>query len=333
MYIRRKGNKWQGYVRIINRPPISKCFKSKTDAKRWSVATENKIRREDGGIAKIKFPPFKDVALRYMNEITTYKIGYTPRVEKNIIISFLREVWAEYPINKITPSVIGKYRNDRRGKIKENTINRNLDVISTIFTTCKKEWGHPVDNPVLSIKRPRNPEPRDRRITDEEINLLLKGNRTSELLRTIIKVALETGMRQSEILNIHPEHLKGDTLFIPVAKTRPRTIPLTKTALEILKSYTLPFNIDRHLLGKHFRRLCKHYEIKDLHFHDLRKSALTSFMRDKNLSVPETMLIAGHKDPRMLLRVYNTLSVEDVSRKLRLMAEKVEHIYNGKKIN
>jgi hypothetical protein len=35
----------------------------------------------------------------------------------------------------------------------------------------------------------------------------------------------------------------------------------------------------------------------------------------------------------MLLRVYNTLSVEDVSRKLRLMAEKVEHIYNGKKIN
>ena len=138
MYIRKKGDKWQGYVRIINRPPISKCFVSKTDAKRWAIVTENKIRREDGGIAKIKFPSFKDVALRYINEVTTYKIGYTQRVEKNIIISLLRESWAEYPINKITPSVIGKYRNDRREKIKGSTINRSLDVISTIFTQCKK---------------------------------------------------------------------------------------------------------------------------------------------------------------------------------------------------
>ena len=134
-------------------------------------------------------------------------------------------------------------------------------------------------------------------------------------------------MRQSEILRIRPEHLKGDTLYIPIAKTKPRTIPLTKRAVEILKSYTLPFNIDRHLLGKHFRRLCKHYGIKDLHFHDLRKSALTSFMRDKNLDVASTMLIAGHKDARMLLRVYNTLSVEDVAKKLRLIT------VDGNKLN
>ena len=88
MYIRKKGDKWQGYVRIINRPPISKCFVSKTDAKRWAIVTENKIRREDGGIAKIKFPSFKDVALRYINEVTTYKIGYTPRVEKDMVNRF-----------------------------------------------------------------------------------------------------------------------------------------------------------------------------------------------------------------------------------------------------
>ena len=319
MYIRKHRNKWQGLVRVKGHPFISKCFVSRTDAKRWAIATETKLRRDEAGIAKIKYPSFKDVALRYMNEVTTYKIGYTPRVEKNIIISLLREVWAEYPINKVTPSVIGKYRNDRREKIKGSTINRNLDVISTIFTQCKKEWGHPVTNPVLSIRRPKNPEPRDRRISDKELKLLLWGNRTSELLRTIIHVALETGMRQSEILNIHPEHIEGNTLKIPVAKIRPRTIALTQKALDILKSCTLPFNIDRHLLGKHFRRLCRHYGIKDLHFHDIRKTALMSYMQDKNLSVAETMIQAGHKDPRMLLRVYNNLSVEDVAKKLRLI--------------
>ena len=160
------------------------------------------------------------------------------------------------------------------------------------------------------------PEPRTRRLSEREINLLLRGNHTSELLRTIIELALEPGMRQGEILRIHPEHIKGNTLFIPIAKTKPRTIPLTKRAVEILKHAKLPFNMDRYLLGKHFRRLCNHYGIKDAHFHDIRHQSLTDFMKDKKLNVPETMLIAGHSDPRMLLRIYNNLQVADVAKKL-----------------
>jgi|TARA_B100001971_G_scaffold57299_1_gene52227 integrase len=160
------------------------------------------------------------------------------------------------------------------------------------------------------------PEPLTRRLSDREINLLLKGNRTSEQLRTIIELALETAMRQGEILRIHPEHIKGNTLFIPIAKTKPRTIPLTKRALEILKYATLPFNIKQDQLTKQFKRLCNHYGIKDVRFHTLRKQSLTDFMKVKKLDVPSTMLIAGHSDPRMLLRIYNNLKVEDVAKKL-----------------
>ena len=98
-------------------------------------------------------------------------------------------------------------------------------------------------NPVLSIRRPKMPEPLTRRLSEREINLLLKGNRTSEMLRTIIELALETAMRQGELMRIYPEHIKGNTLFIPIAKTKPRTIPITKRALEILKYAKLPFNI------------------------------------------------------------------------------------------
>ncbi len=317
MYIRKMGSKWQGQVRLKNHPLISRCFTSRTDAKRWAIATEIKLRRDEAGIAKIKYPLFRELADRYINEISQYKRCF--RVERNIINSLIRETWAEYPINRITPSIISKFRNDLREKIKENTLNRRLDVISTMFTTFKKEWGHFVENPVLAIKRPKNPEPRDRRITDAEINLLLKGNRTSEQLREIIEIAFETGMRMSEILNIHPEHIKGQTLFIPVAKTKPRLIPLTSKALSVLKNAKLPFNMDRHLLGKRFRRLCNHYKIKNLHFHDIRKNSLTDFMRVKGLNVPDTMLIAGHRDPRMLLRIYNNLQVADVAKKLRLI--------------
>ena len=312
--IRKMGKNWQCLIRVKHHPELSKSFSKHEDAKRWGNETELKIRREDAGIVKIKFPSFRDISLRYLNEVSIHK--KCCRDERYTINSFGNEAWSEYPINKITPLIIGKYRDKQREVVKDNTINRKLDVISTIYTTCKKEWGYPVVNPVLSIRRPKMSEPLTRRLSDREINLLLKGNRTSEILRTIIDLALETGMRQGEILRIHPKHIEGNTLIIPIAKTKPRTIPLTKRALEILKHATLPFNIKQDRLTKQFKRLCNHYGIKGVRFHTLRHQSLTNFMKVKKLDVPSTMLIAGHSDPRMLLRIYNNLKVEDVAKKL-----------------
>ena len=312
--IRKHYDKWQCLVRVKDHPQIIKSFTLREDAKRWGNETELKIRREDAGIAKIKYPSFRDISLRYLNEVSIHK--KCCRGERYTINSLSREAWSEYPINKLTPLIIGRYRDKQRETIKDNTINRKLDVISTIYTTCKKEWGYPVVNPVLSIRRPKMSEPLTRRLSDREINLLLKGNRTSEILRTIIDLALETGMRQGEILRIHPKHIEGNTLIIPIAKTKPRTIPLTKRALEILKHATLPFNIKQDRLTKQFKRLCNHYGIKGVRFHTLRHQSLTNFMKVKKLDVPSTMLIAGHSDPRMLLRIYNNLKAEDLVHKL-----------------
>jgi integrase len=105
-------------------------------------------------------------------------------------------------------------------------------------------------------------------------------------------------------------------LFIPIAKTKPRTIPLTLKAISLLNNAELPFNITGNALSKQFKKLCNHYGIEDAHFHDLRRQSLTNFMLERNLSVAETMMIAGHSDPRMLLRTYNNLKVEDVAKKL-----------------
>ena len=51
-------------------------------------------------------------------------------------------------------------------------------------------------------------------------------------------------MRRGEILNIKPEHIKGQTLLVPITKNGDeRTIPLTKRALYILESTQLPFSM------------------------------------------------------------------------------------------
>ena len=314
-HIRRHRNKWQSIVRISGHPIIAKSFTSKTDARHWAASVELKVKRDDVGLSKISFPSFKDIALRYIGEVSSTKKSFIK--ERYIINALMNESWAEYPIHKINPCVIGKYRDKHIKRISGSSVNRSLDAISTIFTTCKKEWGYPVSNPVTSIRRPKKAEPRNRRFTDHELDKLIKGNRASPKLRSIIQIALETAMRQGEILRIKPEHINGNTLFIPIAKTKPRTIPLTLKAVSLLNNAELPFNITGNALSKQFRKLCRHYGIEDAHFHDLRKQSLTNFMLKKKLSVAETMLIAGHSDPRMLLRTYNNLKVEDVADKLK----------------
>ena len=66
-----------------------------------------------------------------------------------------------------------------------------------------------------------------------------------------------------------------------------------------------------------FHNLCKFYNIKDAKFHDLRRQALTNLMKDKKLSVAETMFISGHSDPKMVLNVYNNLGLKDLLKKFK----------------
>ena len=312
--IRKHHKKWQGIVRVIGHPVIAKSFVSKVDANRWANLLEVKLRREDRGIAKIKFPRFEDLARRYIEEISILKKSY--KDERSKIRQFINESWAIYPINRILPHTLNKWRDNALKTLSGGSVNRKLDVISSMYTTFKREWGFPVENPVLQIRRPKKAEPRDRRLSDKEIQKLLRGNRTSPIMKSIIQISLETGMRLSEILRAEHKYIDGHTLKIPIAKTKPRVIPLTNKALKLLKDAELPFAISKWQVSKQFRLLCEGYGIKNAVFHDCRRNALTDFMRKHNLNVPETMKIAGHSDPRMLLRIYNNLEAHHVAQKL-----------------
>ena len=187
--VRKHYDKWQALVRVSGHPAIIKSFKSKTDASRWALLTEGKLRREDAGIAKIHFPKFEDLARRYIEEVSILKKCH--RDERYTILGFIKnESWSSYPIHRIKPATINKYRDTLSKTVSSGTVNRRLDVISSMFTTFKKEWAYPVDNPVLSIRRPKKAPPRDRRFTDEELNKLIKGNRTSTQIRSIIKIEI-----------------------------------------------------------------------------------------------------------------------------------------------
>ena len=313
-YIRKRLGKWQCVIRVKGKPPTTKTFLIKKDAKLWGKKTELHFFREDNDIQKSDYPLFKECLERYRDEVV---INKRSRIMETKLISYLlKESFVNYKLNFVDSRVVALYRDRALKTLKSSSVRRRLAIVSHMYTIAKKEWGYKIENPVLNIRKPKSPEPRNRRFTNDELTKLIKGNRTSPKLRLIIQIALETAMRQGEILRVKTEDINGNTLFIPIAKTKSRTIPLTLKAMSLLNNAELPFNITGNALSKQFKKLCNYYGIEDAHFHDLRRQSLTNFMLERNLSVAETMMIAGHSDPRMLLRTYNNLRVEDVAKKL-----------------
>lgn len=315
-YIRRRKGSWQCVVRVHGYPPMTKTFKQKVDAQRWSRDLENKLFRQSNNIAKKKFPKMSEVLIRYRDEVVIHK--RSKDMETKLIKYLLAEGFVNYAINHVEPKLIAQYRDRALRSLKSSSVNRRLAVISHCFTIAKKEWGYDLVNPVLSIRRPKNPEPRDRRFSKAEINKILTCNRTSPHMKFIIELALELGMRRSEIANIKAENIKGNTLAITRAKIKPRIIPLTPKSIELMKN-NLPIKMSSNAIHLSWKRIVKRHGIEDARFHDLRHEALSRMFEVKSLNLPEVQLFSGHLEPRTLMRVYANLRPKDLANKLAKM--------------
>ena len=227
----------------------------------------------------------------------------------------------------LSPALICKYRDTRLKVVSPASLKQELVILSSVLNTAIKEWGINLqNNPVSMVSLPKVGRGRDRRLEAGEEEKLLS---VSGELKRIIIVALETGMRRGEILNIKKSHIdfNRQTLLIPLTKTdTPRTIPLSSRAVETLREQlrgsqnVLPiqelplFSYTPKNLTQAFRRFCIKHELENLHFHDLRHEATSRFF-EKGLNPVEVATITGHKDTRMLMR-YTHLRAEDLVRRL-----------------
>ena len=311
--IRKRKGKYQCIVRISGYPTITKTFDVRKDAEIFGKDLELKLIREEYDLEKKKFPTFKQIFERYRDEIVIHK--KSKEMESKLIKYTLKEHWTNLRLDRVSPRTISAYRDKALKTLKSSSVNRRLNIITHCFTICRKEWDYKISNPVLSVRRPVNPEPRDRHLTPKEMERIMQGNRTNPHMKFIIELALETAMRRTEIASIKPEHVKEDLLKIPVAKSGARQIPLTPKAQQLLQD-NLPIRMSSNAIRLQWNRICKNYDLKDCHFHDLRHMAIHNFANKKNISVADCMIISGHKEPRTLLRIYAKSRPKEVANKL-----------------
>ena len=321
--IRKRGNKYHAQIRKLGYPSITQSFSSLTTAKRWVSLTEADMERH----LHVVIPDntlLGELLDRYEDEVSPLHKSH--QVEKYRLKTLKRRL-GDISITRLSPALLCKYRDTRLGTVSPASLKRELVILSSVINTAIKEWGINLQsNPVSMVSLPKIARGRDRRLeAGEEAKLLA----CSGELKRIIIVALETGMRRGEILNIKRSHidLAHQTLLIPITKTdTPRTIPLSSRAIGALREQlrgsdnvisieeTTLFSYTARGLSGAFLRLCRKHGLGNLHFHDLRHEATSRFF-EKGLNPVEVATITGHKDTRMLMR-YTHLRAEDLVRRL-----------------
>ena len=312
--IRKRLNKYQVQVRTQGQH-LSKSFKNLQDAKRWSVFNENKILLGNELQSLSKKLLLQDLIIKYIDEVTPLKKGHI--VETQRLRRLLKEPMVNQKVYQLKTKDFLEFK-QRRIKDGNRTCTYDLVLLHHIYNTAIKQWCYPIPhNPLSNIQKPRCNPPRERRLNDNEAKYILNHQFKNKNMNNIIELAIETGMRKSEILSITKDDVKDNCIYLSDTKNNsPRKIPLTKKVKEIIKKSILPYSISSNAVRLNWYRMTKRAGIVDLHFHDLRHEAISRFF-EKGLSIPEVSLISGHKDVRQLMR-YTHLKIEGLINKLNV---------------
>jgi integrase len=318
-------------IRRAGAKPLSATFETKADAQKWERDQERGIDR--GLIGTLDASPLlRDVLARYLKEVSPLKKGASVEAWR---LNALQRSWiAQQPLGKLTSAMVAKYRDERLSgagdkPVSGSTVNRELNLLHHVLEVARKDWAIGTGtNPVHDVRRPKHSPARDRRLTDQEKAVLLEACRQSQkpYVAQVFELALETGMRQGEIVNLRVEavDLEGCAVSLKAGATKTdeaRTVPLSSRAVAILKEAiggrkegrVWP-GLTSEAIKRAFIRARDRAGLEDVTFHDSRHHATTRFV-ELGLTDTEVMSITGHKTQSMMRR-YTHLRAKDLAKKL-----------------
>jgi integrase len=320
--ISNRKNKWHVRVRRSGQPTVAKTFLTKSDAEKWARSIEIEIDR--GTFINTSYAQktlFKDLIQQYLKEVTPTLRGAhedTYRLRK-----MMRNPIAELNLTELTPNKIANYRDERLKEIKPNTVIRELAYISSMINHARREWGLGIINPVAQIRKPSQPQGRERILNDVEMDRILREvEKLNPFMKPLCEFALETAMRRGELLSLNWTNIDfiKRTAYLKITKNgSSRFVPLSTEAINILNQMPRDisgkvFPLKANTVSMGFIKAVRRSMVEDFHFHDLRHMALTK-LSNKFTNVLELAAISGHKELKMLQR-YVHFKAEDLALKL-----------------
>lgn len=290
-------------------------------AERWARGIEDEI--ESGTYADRS----KAARTTVLELLTDYEDKFTPRKRQHSErgrLRFLARELGHHTALELTPQVVVEYAHKRLSEGRATqTVVHELNTLSVVFRTAIALWGIALPaNPVVVAREIMKPQrtlsvsnERTRRPKPGELGAILAH--LVDPMPAMVCLAIETAMRRGELVAMTSEDISGATLTIPETKTdTPRTIPLSRGALEALKE--MPddgWNLRPDSITQAWGRACKKAGVVDLRWHDLRHEATSRLFEGRTfgqkLNIAEAALITGHKDVRQLMR-YTQLTAQSI---------------------
>jgi integrase len=323
-------------IRLKGQPVQSATFKRLTDAKKYIQDTESAIREgRHFKTAESKKHTLAGLIDRYINDVLpakTVKLAGTQKQQ----LTWWRDKIGSYSLSDVTPALIVQCRDELSNNInlkgKQNTpatVVRYMAALSHAFTIAVNEWQWIDDTPMRKVKKPTESRGRVRFLDDAERDRLLSACQDSLNLQLYICVviALSTGMRQSEQMNLKWKDVflkEGYCILNDTKNGERRRVTLSGHALDLLKEHSKLRRLDTQLcfpservptkpmdLKKAFATALKVAEVNEFTWHCLRHTT-ASYLAMNGASLAEIAEVLGHKTLSMVKR-YSHLSESHVS--------------------
>lgn len=322
-----KGFTWRAVVRITGFPTACESFELKQEAEEWAHKTEAKIKT-----GQFKFAGHKKKYTYTELLDRLKKDGFFERQRSLKHIGAQFEHWRNrfggFALIHITSEMIVKERQYlidtpavRGTQRNPSTVNRYMAVLSSTLSYAVKQLRWIGENPCNNLLKLKESRGRDRVLTEEEVGRLLAACRASKspYLYSIVLIALTTGARRGEILNLEWRHVDFENCLANIKETkngRPRSVPLVEPIIEELKKIHAVRSVHKPLVfasltafgridtKKAWQEALKRAKIVDYHFHDLRHLYAT-FAAAQGASNVELCTAMGHRTLGMLLRYSN----------------------------
>jgi len=310
---------WRVRVRRLNGPPLTKSFARKADGEEWARGIEHKIDVGDHvPNAEARKRTLADGIDRYL-EVTLPRAKHRKNAsEQTRLLAWWRDELGQRPLVSLSPAAIAEARDKlsktrtRAGKfITGSTVNRYVTALSGVLTVVAKEYSWIQRNPARNVTRLEDSKGRERFLSDAERLALLKECDSSEFtaLGSIVRLALATGARKSELMNLQWVGVDLDRRTVRFMDTKngdSRTVPLAALAVAVLTEWkkgkqasgaVFPFPLST--LDISWRAARDLAGLGDVRFHDLRHSA-ASYLAMSGASLMDIAAILGHRTLAMV---------------------------------
>ncbi|RVG71833.1 site-specific integrase [Sinorhizobium meliloti] len=326
--IRKLRGRWQAQVRRRGLKPRCKSFDTKQEAEKWARDLEAQVDRFGAApdTKVLESTTLGELLERYQREVSPIKRGSVQEIQRIDVLR--RHELAYRTMIGLSQQDIASFRDERLKSVAPSTAVRELAILSHVIEVAIRDWGLPLSrNVVKLVRRPVIRNERSRRLTGDEEQRLLEGCDAGQIpfLKTLVILAIETGMRRGEILGLDWTDISHNRRVVTLTMTKNgsgREVPLSQRAFDALMSWKAQAEVDASIvfpmspgaLEQTWRRLLARAGIKNLRFHDLRHEGVSRLF-ERGLNMIEVSSISGHKELRMLKR-YTHLSADDLVSRL-----------------